>query len=244
MENVDKLKYEKVVLRWYEFISIIIIFSFLFYILFPSKDIIISNAINENRNIALTEIYLKNIIKIYKEEKFILALVDIYLKQNKFSEAKEVLDEAAVFESFNLRLYKTRIKLLFQVLNDEDLSDILSFYSNTFIWENIYYEKYIDEFIERMIFLKHEKELKDILISILDKNISYNAKKLVFLKYLNVLTRYNDFKSDLKYVERYSHTFIRDNEASSAIIRFYLQINRPDLARRYAIIILKNKNIL
>jgi hypothetical protein len=128
--------------------------------------------------------------------------------------------------------------------NDNNLSEIIDFYSLKFLWENPEYEKYIDEFINKMILVGKEKELKKTLISIIDKNYSYQINKLSFIKYLSVVISSKNFNEDLKYIDKYSAYFISENEVSNKIIRFYFQINRPDLARNFAIKVLKKKNIL
>jgi hypothetical protein len=243
MENVDSLKKEKGVVNVFEFLGIIILFSFIFYILFPSKNIIYYS-INENRNLALTEIYLKNIVKKYKKEEFIFALADIYIRQNKFSEANNLLNRITLPESFKLRLYKVRVRLMVLKENDNNLSEIIDFYSLKFLWENPEYEKYIDEFINKMILVGKEKEVKKTLTSIIDKNYSYQINKLSFIKYMSVVMSSKNLNEDLKYIDKYSAYFIGENEILNKIIRFYLQINRPDLARNFAIKVLKKKNIL
>lgn len=245
MENATNKK----VISIPEILGIFLVFSFIFYSLYP-KDKIFQYVVKENENIELTEIYLKNIVSKYPNQlKFLLSLLDLYIKQNKLEQANQIITQYEKNSKKDrnefIELYKNRIKLnLLTDKQNSDLEKLKHFYYSDIIWGNPEKEKYIEEFINKMIYIKDYQTAKFVLDQVITKNNNWENKKIAFLNYINLIKSEPSFSKEAEKIKNYEDYFIRDIKISNIIITTYLQANRPNMARNFSIKILKNKNII
>ncbi|NLI09799.1 MAG: hypothetical protein GX447_03460 [Elusimicrobia bacterium] len=248
MRNVSDR--ELLIARDIEIIFIIIIFSFLFWAVFPGKKII-SNAVNENKNLDLTQLYLKNIAKKYPSNFEVhFALSDIYLKQGDLIKAKESLYPLSNIKDEVLSqkrdLYYARITL-FSINEKSDKKDFIflrEYYSSKKFFSSPDKEKYVWEYVLKLISLSLWQESADFAVLALKTADNFEDKKLCLKIFLYSTRAGNLFKKNIRLLDSFAHIFYIDDESANDIIKTYLQAQEPYKAAEYAEKILKLRKIL
>ncbi|GAB4029261.1 MAG: hypothetical protein Fur0012_03390 [Elusimicrobiota bacterium] len=249
MENADKK--EVLIAEDREIFFIFLIFSFLFYALYPGEKLT-EYAVKENRNLDLTELYLKNITKKYSQDKeAFFALADIYLKQGKPQKAAEVLIPLARINDKALkdRLDLYRARTVLYSLDEQknlvsDLENLKNYYCSSGFWALNKKEELLDEYASKLISLKLYDEAFDSLFAAIKKSRNLEDAKIALktaLKSLRTGGLVKKRAADFKNIE---NLFTADDEAANEILKVYLEAGRPDMAREYAIKILKLRKII
>lgn len=231
----------------FEVLGIILIFSFVLYILFPGERIL-SYALTEKSNTELSELYLKNIYEKYPQKTDILfALLELYIKNNKINEAKRILPKQLFKdENINFKLQLLNIKLKIKNLeeNDVDINEIYDFFiksANKFSINNI---DIVYEFNQKLIDLKRKKQSCSFMIDFFDNQTNKIIKKEIGLEYIRFLKRNLLISDCYLNVKKFEDFAINNDELSYEIIRLYLEAAKPNLASEFAYKVMKNKNII
>ncbi|NLH39040.1 MAG: tetratricopeptide repeat protein [Elusimicrobia bacterium] len=237
-----------------ELFFIIFIFSVILYILFPQKKLMYY-ATNENKNINLTKIYLKNIIKKYPDNTdAIITLIEILIKNNEYKEADSYLSKLKHGDKKELddkiRGYDIRISMsLLNNISDEkkkkeyfnEIKDYFTDISIKSINEN---PALIDDFFNAMIKNREFHLTRDIVLSTVKNNPDMNYKKILVKKYIIFLRSQNKIKDEIPTLLKLENYFLLDTDISNEFLRSYIESSRVDLAKELSIKILKAKKII
>lgn len=249
MANADKK--EALIAEDREIFFIFLVFSFLFYVLYPGEKLT-EYAIKENRNLDLTELYLKNITRKYSQNtEAFFALADIYLKQGKPQKAMETLTPLNRLNdrtlTLRLELYKARIKLYSLTesnVSNSDLTDLKNYYCSLDFWSLSQKEELLNEYASKLIGLKLYDQAFDSLFLAIKTSRNMEDARIALktaVKSLRAGALVKKKAADFKNVENF---FIKDDESSNEILKVYLEAGRPDMAREYAVKILKFRKII
>jgi hypothetical protein len=248
MANANKK--ETLLATDWEIFFLAIIFSFLFWAVYPGERII-RNALEENKNLDLTEIYLKNIAKKYPSSFEInFALAEIYLKQGKYQKAEEELKPVNAINDKDLlakkELFLARIALfsLNKTADKETLKKLELYYSSSSFTKLSEREKYLSEYILTLNNLGLYKEASRACLSIMKGAAPFEDKKLCLKLYLKSLRAGNLLKKELSSLDPFSKDFALDDEAANEIMRAYLEAQEPEKSAAYAQKILRIRKIL
>ncbi|MEF3280074.1 MAG: tetratricopeptide repeat protein [Elusimicrobiota bacterium] len=251
MENANR----KEVLIAYdrEIFLIFLIFSFLLYALYP-KDKLAMYAINEDKNYDLTELYLRNMYKKYPQNTdLIFALCDVYIKQKKFQKAIEIINEISNINDTEIKakssLYLARIKLYSLDPHSDDFNENLlylkKYYSSSdLLLKNSEKEKILEEYSFRLMSMGLYKEAFEGLLAILNSNSSQEYKEMALKQIAKVIRAGGLLKEQAPKLSTFENIFLKNDESANIILKIYLEVGRVDLARAYALKILKAKKII
>lgn len=245
-----KLKYEnkeKYLITNTEISGIVIVFSFILYIIFPGEKIL-NYALNEKYNAELSELYLKSIYEKYPQKTNILfALVELYLKNDKIDEARRILSKAYFKDeaiNFKIELLKTKLKIKTLDKNEELINEIYNFFIKNKEKLSLADIALIFHFNQKLIDLKNKKKPCNLIIELFHNHADKTFKKNIALEYISFLKRNElilDCYSNVKHFEDFA---LENDDLSYEIIKLYLEAGKPSLASEFSYKVMKNKGIL
>ncbi len=248
MENADKK--EPLLATDWEIFFIAAVFLFLFWAVYPGEKIM-NNALQENKNLDLTEIYLRNIAKKYPSSfEAHFALSEIYFRQGNVQKAVEALKPLNSLNDKKIAarrdLYAARA-LLFSLSeqNSIEISPKLRRYYCSESFMQLYEkEKYLMEYISVLNSNRLYPEAAAASIESMKKAPNFEYRKLCLNLYLKSLRAGNILKKEVNSIDLFANDFISDDEAANEILKAYLEAQRPDKASAFAQSVLKARKIL
>ncbi|MCX7698455.1 MAG: tetratricopeptide repeat protein [Candidatus Goldbacteria bacterium] len=231
----------------FEILTIVLIFSFILYILFPN-DKIINYAISEKNNIELAEIYLKNLHKKYPQKpEIFFGLVEMYLKNNKINEASELLSQKKFKNSeidFKIQILQLKIKILnTREYNEKTYKEIYNFLIKNANRLNDEYIQIVYDFNKKLINSVYQDPCK-FMIDFFNSNTNDKIRKKVILNFIREIKENSKVINCYHYLRNFEEFALNDDELSYHIIKLYLEAGKPDLAADFAYKVMKNKKIL
>lgn len=252
MEQRDEEK----IIKNYEIFLIVVVFSTILYFLFPSKTLL-EYALNENSNFKLAEIYLKNISEKYNSNPDILiALASIYLKNNKYTQAEDVIKKINTDDNEKkliIEFYITKIKIhnLTSQTPDDEIERIYSFLENfshikfkdNYPEWNFDFKAEIFNLIENLYSNRKDKTAVKFTINFFNKCNDNSLKKQIILNHLKLLRKYNLITAHVNSISHFEDFALKDDELSYEIIRFYQEANKINLASDFSLKAIKHRGI-
>lgn len=243
-----KLNYEndeKDLISNFEIFGIIILFSFVLFILFPGERIL-DYALNEKNNTELSELYLKNIYEKYPRKLDIFfILVELYIKNNKINEAKKLLSNISFKdENINFKIQLLNIKLKMMEENENFIEDIYNFFITNARKFSINETKIIYEFNQKLFELKRKEQACYFMIEFFNNNDKKDVRKEIVIEYIRFLKRNELISKCYLNIKKFEDLAMNDDYLAYEIIKLYLEANKPILASDFAYKIMKKKGII